>query len=292
MPLEKVRFSDLIDLSVALDGGIADQGVVYELAHEEMKDVCTVDADGIVTPTRPGLAAILVKLPSGEVAYKFMIIVNSDLQAAFEDDEALGVRTVQAGIVTIVNGNDKTPPVVSPPSVSHDGSQFSVEWAAPVDLESPIQDVRLLIYETGAPSNKIYDQSVNFQAQPFGVAWTGDAKTYTVRLTAINYVGLSDYDETQCYAVPGDNIISDVQVSQNGTIVTVTYTSSNPLSNTQVLEVYRDGEGSPLLTMVENANDGEFTVDMSAEPSDDYIFVVTDQASGSSVNAPFSYMGL
>lgn len=91
----ELRFSDKLDLNVALDGGGDDQGVTYEMPVSFL-EYAEVSASGVVTPKKPGVILVYAKDASGHVAREFIIQIMSDAEAKLNQEVESGLRQIVA----------------------------------------------------------------------------------------------------------------------------------------------------------------------------------------------------
>ena len=82
MESKELKFSQKIDLNVAINGGAVDVGVIYEVPHF-YADTISVSAAGIVTPLKEGGAFVVVKNAStGEDIDKIVLKIEPDITSS------------------------------------------------------------------------------------------------------------------------------------------------------------------------------------------------------------------
>lgn len=186
----EIKFSDKVDLNVAIDGGANDTGVTYSIP-DSMKTLATVDAAGVVTPIRPGVVLVEARDASNNILKKFIVVIKQDAQAKFEQEVKAGTKSVVAAIAKLLGANDKTPPTGGSLAASWATDVLKVDFATLVDDESGIKALTLDVRSQDGLNILANAVSVLGASSPQSFARTADGKTYDVKLVATNNADLT-----------------------------------------------------------------------------------------------------
>jgi len=200
-----LKFSDALDLNVAIDDLAADVNVTYRMA-ETFKSFADLSPEGIVTPKKAGSIFVEAVDDQGLVRKKVVVLIETDSQVQLRQDIAAGVKKVVAAVTQIAGGNDQTPPTVASFGAAWSTDVLSVSFGTIADPESGIQAVTLDVRSTDGLD--ILANTVNITsslASPKTYSRTKNGKTYDATLTVINGKGLTTTRTAQV-AVPAADV--------------------------------------------------------------------------------------
>jgi F5/8 type C domain len=185
-----------IDINAALNGGVADAGVTYEVP-ELYADVISVDAAGIVTPLQAppdgidGAVVVVKNTATGKEVGKVIVVVE--------------MGDLEVPVVTIAPGVDVSPPFApfltatwrltagNSAGLESPSGEIFVEWDEPYDPESGVISSVLSIVAEDASDDLVVNEdvlatptNVNTDRKEFVALRTANGKRYVVTLVVTN----------------------------------------------------------------------------------------------------------